>query len=91
MPVSLRTRLQVKNTIFKVCCTVHGGHKRPERGVTNVVNTQDSQEQAQCATYWFLGLIKVLHEAPVYIVGLPKDRWGFTPRVRRQSRPGFQV
>ena len=42
--------------------------------VTNVVNIQDSQEQAPCATYWFLGLIQVPHEAPVYIVGLPKDR-----------------
>eukprot|EP00959_Pyramimonas_sp_CCMP1952_P083527 1746277-Pyramimonas_sp.AAC.1 len=30
---SLRTRLKVKNTggIFKVCCTVHEGHKRPKR------------------------------------------------------------
>eukprot|EP00976_Prorocentrum_cordatum_P112936 1195617-Prorocentrum_minimum.AAC.1 len=27
--------------------------------VTNVVNTQDSQEQVLCATYWFLGLIQV--------------------------------
>eukprot|EP00976_Prorocentrum_cordatum_P111207 1195327-Prorocentrum_minimum.AAC.7 len=31
--------------------------------VTNVVNTQDSQEQAPCATNWFLGLIQVRHEA----------------------------
>eukprot|EP00976_Prorocentrum_cordatum_P075273 1181836-Prorocentrum_minimum.AAC.5 len=40
--------------------------------VTNVVNTQDSQEQAPCATYWFLGLIQVPYEAPAYDVGLPK-------------------
>eukprot|EP00976_Prorocentrum_cordatum_P088602 1187388-Prorocentrum_minimum.AAC.2 len=33
-PVSLRTRLKVKNTrgIFRVCCTVHEGHKHPTRG-----------------------------------------------------------
>ena len=67
---------EVKNTrgIFKVRCTVHKGHRRPKRGVTNVVNTQDSQEQAPCATYGFLGLIQVPYEAPVYNVGLPKDR-----------------
>eukprot|EP00976_Prorocentrum_cordatum_P080791 1184115-Prorocentrum_minimum.AAC.2 len=45
--------------ILKACCTVHKGHKRPKHGVTNVVNTQDSQEQAPCATYEFLGLIQV--------------------------------
>eukprot|EP00959_Pyramimonas_sp_CCMP1952_P322062 6739179-Pyramimonas_sp.AAC.1 len=30
----LRIRLKVKNSrgIFKVCCTVHKGHKRPKRG-----------------------------------------------------------
>eukprot|EP00976_Prorocentrum_cordatum_P088534 1187344-Prorocentrum_minimum.AAC.6 len=32
--------------------------------VTNIVNTQDSQEQAPCAPYWFLGLIQVPREAP---------------------------
>ena len=26
-----------------VCCTVREGHKSPKRGVTNVVNIQDSQ------------------------------------------------
>eukprot|EP00959_Pyramimonas_sp_CCMP1952_P253542 5297327-Pyramimonas_sp.AAC.4 len=40
-----------------------------DAGVTSVVNIQDSQEQAPCATYWFLRLIQVPHEAPVYIVG----------------------
>eukprot|EP00976_Prorocentrum_cordatum_P073252 1181010-Prorocentrum_minimum.AAC.2 len=35
--------------------------------VTNVVNTQDTKEQALCATYWCLGLIQVPHKAPVYI------------------------
>eukprot|EP00976_Prorocentrum_cordatum_P067532 1178782-Prorocentrum_minimum.AAC.2 len=77
-PLSLRTRLKVKNPrgiVFKVCCTVHEGHKRPKRSVTNVVNTQDSQEQAPCAAYGFLGLIQVPYEAPVYNVGLPKDRY----------------
>eukprot|EP00976_Prorocentrum_cordatum_P032180 654317-Prorocentrum_minimum.AAC.1 len=31
--LSLRTRLKVKNTggIFKGCCKVHEGHKRPKR------------------------------------------------------------
>eukprot|EP00959_Pyramimonas_sp_CCMP1952_P311434 6517741-Pyramimonas_sp.AAC.1 len=44
-------------------------------GVTNVVNIQDSKERAPCATYWFLGLLQVPYEAPMYIVvGLPKDR-----------------
>ena len=42
--------------------------------VTNVVNTQGSQEQALCATYGFLGLIQVPYEALVYNVRLPKDR-----------------
>eukprot|EP00976_Prorocentrum_cordatum_P091688 1188625-Prorocentrum_minimum.AAC.3 len=39
--VSLRTRPKVKNTrsVFKVCRTVHEGHKRPKRGVTIVANT----------------------------------------------------
>eukprot|EP00959_Pyramimonas_sp_CCMP1952_P292832 6124309-Pyramimonas_sp.AAC.1 len=32
--------------------------------VTNVVSIQDSQERAPCATFWFLGLIQVPHEAP---------------------------
>eukprot|EP00976_Prorocentrum_cordatum_P105837 1194338-Prorocentrum_minimum.AAC.3 len=36
--------------------------------VTNVVNTQDSQEQLPCETYGFLGLIQVPYEAPVYNV-----------------------
>eukprot|EP00976_Prorocentrum_cordatum_P047590 961413-Prorocentrum_minimum.AAC.2 len=39
--------------------SMHEGHKRPKRGVIKVVNTQDSQEQAPCATFWFLGLIQV--------------------------------
>eukprot|EP00976_Prorocentrum_cordatum_P035450 720749-Prorocentrum_minimum.AAC.1 len=44
-PVSLGTRLRVKNTrdIFKVCCTVHEGHKRPKRGVPNVANTRGAR------------------------------------------------
>eukprot|EP00959_Pyramimonas_sp_CCMP1952_P272922 5705166-Pyramimonas_sp.AAC.3 len=38
-------------------------------------NTQNSQDQASCATYGFLGLIQVPYGAPpVYNVGLPKDR-----------------
>eukprot|EP00959_Pyramimonas_sp_CCMP1952_P321870 6735289-Pyramimonas_sp.AAC.1 len=37
-------------------------------GVTNVANTQDSQERAPCATHEFLGLIQVTYEAPVCIV-----------------------
>ena len=48
-----------------MCCTVREGHKGPKRGVTNVANIQDSQEQAPCATYRFLGLIQGPHEAPV--------------------------
>eukprot|EP00976_Prorocentrum_cordatum_P060269 1175825-Prorocentrum_minimum.AAC.2 len=58
--------------------------------VTNVVNTQESQERAPCATYWFLGLIQVPYEALVYIVGLPKDRKGFNPRVRYSQGKGFR-
>eukprot|EP00959_Pyramimonas_sp_CCMP1952_P090336 1891044-Pyramimonas_sp.AAC.1 len=50
--------------------------------LTNVVNTRKSEEQAPCAMYWFLALIQVPHEALAYIVGLPKDHQGFTPRVR---------
>eukprot|EP00976_Prorocentrum_cordatum_P104916 1194077-Prorocentrum_minimum.AAC.2 len=45
-------------------------------GVPNVANTQDSQEQAPCATHWFLGLIQIPHEALVSIVGL-RERVGF--------------
>eukprot|EP00976_Prorocentrum_cordatum_P099709 1191940-Prorocentrum_minimum.AAC.1 len=43
----LETRRKAKNTtgILNVCCTVHEGHKRPKRGVTSVVNIQDTQEQ----------------------------------------------
>eukprot|EP00959_Pyramimonas_sp_CCMP1952_P470203 9496250-Pyramimonas_sp.AAC.6 len=36
----------------------------------------DSQEQASCATYGFLGLIQVPYEAPVYNVGLPQVHRG---------------
>eukprot|EP00976_Prorocentrum_cordatum_P069817 1179701-Prorocentrum_minimum.AAC.1 len=69
-PVSLRTRLTVKNTRQPGAssgCVVQyvRGTKVQNAGVTNVVNTQDSQEQAPCATYWFLGLVQVPHEAPV--------------------------
>eukprot|EP00976_Prorocentrum_cordatum_P081652 1184500-Prorocentrum_minimum.AAC.3 len=53
----------------KVCCTVREGHKRPKRGVPNVANTRDPQEQVPCATYRFLGRIQVPYEAPVLVVG----------------------
>eukprot|EP00976_Prorocentrum_cordatum_P112403 1195525-Prorocentrum_minimum.AAC.6 len=76
--------LRLLNSNNVVCCTVHEGHKRPERGVTNLVNTQDSQEQAPCATYGFLGPT----EAPVYIVGLPG---GGQEGVRRGSGGGSMV
>ena len=50
------------------------GAQKTKTLLTNVVNTQDSQKQAPCATYGFLGLIQVPYEATVYIVGLPKDQ-----------------
>eukprot|EP00959_Pyramimonas_sp_CCMP1952_P215361 4506041-Pyramimonas_sp.AAC.1 len=58
-------------------------------GVTNVANTQ---EQAPCATYRFLGLVEVPYEAPVYNVGLPKDcqRWegGYSLIVKLKTQRG---
>eukprot|EP00959_Pyramimonas_sp_CCMP1952_P002379 49558-Pyramimonas_sp.AAC.2 len=56
------------------CVVQYRGAQTSKTPVTNVVNTQDSQEKAPRATYWFLGIIQDPHEAPVYIVGLPKDR-----------------
>eukprot|EP00976_Prorocentrum_cordatum_P086184 1186401-Prorocentrum_minimum.AAC.2 len=52
-----------------LCSTVHEGRKRPKRGCSQRCNTRDSQEQAPCATYGFLGLIQVSYEAPGIIRG----------------------
>eukprot|EP00959_Pyramimonas_sp_CCMP1952_P219835 4596479-Pyramimonas_sp.AAC.1 len=49
---------------------LHEGHKRPKRGVTNVVNTQDSQEQGPCATYCFLGRKRGVGGGGAYPLGV---------------------
>eukprot|EP00976_Prorocentrum_cordatum_P059556 1175549-Prorocentrum_minimum.AAC.3 len=55
--------LRVRSQPWRCVVQYMRGTNVQNAGVTDVVNTQDFQEQAPCATYWLLGVIQVPHEA----------------------------
>eukprot|EP00959_Pyramimonas_sp_CCMP1952_P214770 4494599-Pyramimonas_sp.AAC.2 len=60
MPIPARARTTPKRPLpYGTDVQYARGTNVRNVGVTNVVNTQDSQEQAPCAMYGFLGLIQV--------------------------------
>eukprot|EP00959_Pyramimonas_sp_CCMP1952_P338748 7094098-Pyramimonas_sp.AAC.1 len=68
---------------------MRGTHKRPKRGVPNVMNTQASQERAPCATYGFLELIQVPYGVRRGLIGQVSTPVSLRTRLKVKNTGGI--